>query len=297
MTQEMLNLKQETLQQDPHRVHLLERLRDEWEHEIFLIQDLALDIVHALLPGAKLKQGRSSIELEGELRRGLEEQQRWLRDIFDQSVYISLTNQYSEQNFPSPGLAKLVSLRLLEGLLRILSEGTPITHEKLDFLNDVRLALELSGTEIDRLIEQREYQRRREFTAYLLKMLGEDQRYWVARMLWEAIHADHRVDHREYKYLENILQLIEHDPIRFQQLCKEDSKDLQSPEPDFDGALRAEVYRYIVEIVMIDEEYTEDEAAFVKSLGELLGYDARERDDIIQPVASALMIRKLHFQS
>ena len=60
--------------------------------------------------------------------------------------------------------------------------------------------------------------------------------------------------------------------------------------------LRKEIYRYIVEIMMIDDEYTEEEANFVRDVGEQLGYDAHERDKVIQPVASAQMIRKIHFQ-
>ena len=47
---------------------------------------------------------------------------------------------------------------------------------------------------------------------------------------------------------------------------------------------------------MIDDEYTEEEANFVRVVGEQLGYDAHERDKIIQPAASTQMIRKIYVQ-
>ena len=189
-----------------------------------------------------------------------------------------------------------MSLQLLEKLLHILSMDQSLSQDKLDFINNVRLALGVSGKDVDKLIEQIDYLRRRNFTSNLLELLEEEQRYWVAQMIWRAIHADHRVDQREYKYVETILQLIEHDPLRFQQLRQLDS---QVPFPsiiELDHNLRKEIYRYIVEIMMIDDEYTEEEANFVRDVGEQLGYDAHERDKVIQPVASAQMIRKIHFQ-
>ena len=90
--------------------------------------------------------------------------------------------------------------------------------------------------------------------------------------------------------------MIEHDPLRFQQLCQ---LDTNIPFPSIFGLdqnLRKEIYRYTVEIVMIDDEYTEEEANFVRVVGEQLGYDAHERDKIIQPAASTQMIRKIYVQ-
>jgi uncharacterized tellurite resistance protein B-like protein len=276
----------------------LSKLRNTFQAEICQLLEMGGELMMGLLPNAieKLSLNVPVDQLQQELKKALVEQSQWVETIFEQAVLVASTDHYEEGEIKVHPLAGPVSLQLLEKLLHILSVDQLLSQDKLDFINDVRLALGVSGKDVDKLIEQIDYLRRRNFTSNLLELLEEEQRYWVAQMIWRAIHADHRVDQREYKYVETILQLIEHDPLRFQQLCQLDS---QVPFPSIVGLdqnLRKEIYRYIVEIMMIDDEYTEEEANFVRDVGEQLGYDAHERDKVIQPVASAQMIRKIHFQ-
>ena len=276
----------------------LNKLRYTFQTEICQLLEMGGELMMGLLPNAtdKLSLNVPVEQLQQELKKALVEQSQWVETIFEQAVLVASTDHYEVEEIKVHPLAGPVSLKLLEKLLHILSVDQSLSQDKLDFINDVRLALGVSGKDVDKLIEQIDYLRRRNFTSNLLELLEEEQRYWVAQMIWRAIHADHRVDQREYKYVETILQLIEHDPLRFQQLCQLDS---QVPFPSIIGLdqnLRKEIYRYIVEIMMIDDEYTEEEANFVRDVGEQLGYDAHERDKIIQPVASAQMIRKIHFQ-
>ena len=276
----------------------LRKLRNTFQNEICKLLEMGGDLMMGLLPNVmdKLSLSVPFHQLQLELKKALLEQTQWVETIFERAVLIASTDHYEEEEIKVHPLAGPVSLQLLEKLLQILSADQSLSQDKLDFINDVRLALGVSGKDVDKLIEQIDYLRRRNFTTNLLELLEEEQRYWVAQMIWRAIHADHRVDQREYKYVETILQLIEHDPLRFQQLCQLDS---QVPFPSIIGLdqnLRKEIYRYIVEIMMIDDEYTEEEASFVRDVGEQLGYDAHERDKVIQPVASAQMIRKIHFQ-
>jgi uncharacterized tellurite resistance protein B-like protein len=276
----------------------LSKLRNTFQTEICQLLEMGGELMMGLLPNAvdKLSLNVPVDQLQQELKKALVEQSQWVETIFEQAVLVASTDHYEEEEIKVHPLAGPVSLQLLDKLLHILSVDQPLSQDKLDFINDVRLALGVSGKDVDKLIEQIDYLRRRNFTSNLLELLEEEQRYWVAQMIWRAIHADHRVDQREYKYVETILQLIEHDPLRFQQLCQLDS---QVPFPsiiELDQNLRKEIYRYIVEIMMIDDEYTEEEANFVRDVGEQLGYDAHERDKVIQPVASAQMIRKIHFQ-
>ena len=276
----------------------LRQLRNTFQNEICQLLEMGGELMMGLLPNVmdKLSLSVPVDQLQLELKKALVEQTQWVETIFERTVLIASTDHYEEEKIKVHPLAAPISLQLLEKLLKILSADQPLSQDKLDFINDVRLALGVSGKDVDKLIEQIDYLRRRNFTTNLLELLEEEQRYWVAQMIWRAIHADHRVDQREYKYVETILQLIEHDPLRFKQLCQLDS---QVPFPSIIGLdqnLRKEVYRYIVEIMMIDDEYTEEEANFVRDVGEQLGYDAHERDKVIQPVASAQMIRKIHFQ-
>ena len=276
----------------------LRKLRHTFQAEICQLLEMGGELMMGLLPNAmdKLSLNVPVEQLQQELKKALMEQSQWVETIFEQAVLVASTDHYEEEEIKVHPLAGPVSLQLLEKLLHILSMDQPLSQDKLDFINYVRLALGVSGKDVDKLIEQIDYLRRRNFTSNLLELLEEEQRYWVAQMIWRAIHADHRVDQREYKYVETILQLIEHDPLRFQQLCQLDSKVPFPSIIGLDQNLRKEIYRYIVEIMMIDDEYTEEEANFVRDVGEQLGYDAHERDKVIQPVASAQMIRKIHFQ-
>ena len=276
----------------------LSKLRYTFQTEICQLLEMGGELMMGLLPNAmdKLSLNVPVEQLQQELKKALVEQSQWVETIFEQAVLVASTDHYEEEEIKVHPLAGPVSLQLLEKLLHILSVDQPLSQDKLDFINDVRLALGVSGKDVDKLIEQSDYLRRRNFTSNLLELLEEEQRYWVAQMIWRAIHADHRVDQREYKYVETILQLIEHDPICFQQLCQLDSQVSFPSIIGLDPNLRKEIYRYIVEIMMIDDEYTEEEANFVRDVGEQLGYDAHERDKVIQPVASAQMIRRIHFQ-
>ena len=276
----------------------LSKLRNTFQTEICQLLEMGGELMMGLLPNAvdKLSLNVPVDQLQQELKKALVEQSQWVETIFEQAVLVASTDHYEEEEIKVHPLAGPVSLQLLDKLLHILSVDQPLSQDKLDFINDVRLALSVSGKDVDKLIEQSDYLRRRNFTTNLLELLEEEQRYWVAQMIWRAIHADHRVDQREYKYVETILQLIEHDPLRFQQLCQLDSQVTFPSIIGLDQNLRKEIYRYIVEIMMIDDEYTEEEANFVRDVGEQLGYDAHERDKVIQPVASAQMIRKIHFQ-
>ena len=276
----------------------LSKLRNTFQTEICQLLEMGGELMMGLLPNAidKLSLNVPVEQLQQELKKALVEQSQWVETIFEQAVLVASTDHYEEEEIKVHPLAGPVSLQLLDKLLHILSVDQPLSQDKLDFINDVRLALSVSGKDVDKLIEQSDYLRRRNFTTNLLELLEEEQRYWVAQMIWRAIHADHRVDQREYKYVETILQLIEHDPLRFQQLCQLDSQVTFPSIIGLDQNLRKEIYRYIVEIMMIDDEYTEEEANFVRDVGEQLGYDAHERDKVIQPVASAQMIRKIHFQ-
>ena len=276
----------------------LNKLRYTFQTEICQLLEMGGELMTGLLPNAtdKLSLNVPVEQLQQELKKALVEQSQWVETIFEQAVLVASTDHYEEEEIKVHPLAGPVSLQLLEKLLHILSMDQSLSQDKLDFINNVRLALGVSGKDVDKLIEQIDYLRRRNFTSNLLELLEEEQRYWVAQMIWRAIHADHRVDQREYKYVETILQLIEHDPLRFQQLCQLDSKVSFPSIIGLDQNLRKEIYRYIVEIMMIDDEYTEEEANFVRDVGEQLGYDAHERDKVIQPVASAQMIRKIHFQ-
>ena len=112
-----------------------------------------------LLPNAtdKLSLNVPVEQLQQELKKALVEQSQWVETIFEQAVLVASTDHYEEEEIKVHPLAGPVSLQLLEKLLHILSMDQPLSQDKLDFINDVRLALGVSGKDVDKLIEQIDY--------------------------------------------------------------------------------------------------------------------------------------------
>jgi uncharacterized tellurite resistance protein B-like protein len=220
----------------------------------------------------------------------------WTIRVLEQALDVCLSEQYNPDSAPAPiRFRHVVAEQILHRILTILSERGSFTFSGLMFLNDVRQALGFNIKEVNLAIEQVQYERRREFASRLLQELEDSQCQWVALMLWKAIHADRKVDYREYKYFENIQQLVRYDQRRIHYLEVDTSKPVTAPNPPIYEELVQEVFRYIIEIVLVDEEFAPEEADFIHEVGELLGYSEQERDDVIQPAVQSLMIRQSLF--
>ncbi|MBF0287703.1 MAG: TerB family tellurite resistance protein [SAR324 cluster bacterium] len=270
------------------------------EKNIFDFFDSAQGTILSMFPKTKLVADNKTSEtdsfsLETEVIQQFKRRKQWIGEVFNNAIQISVSETYEELPIDSIHFIPKISHRLVRDLLKILSEGGNLSDNGLLYIGDIGNALGLETQEIDILIEQVQYERRKEFTQRLLELLTEDQSFWVALMLWKAIHIDEKVDYREYKYFENIIHLLSYEQKKLTSLKENHHKPIELPDPFFDARLCVQIYRYIVEIVMIDEEYTPKEAEFIQQIGNLFGYDKMQQDEIIQPVASAIMLRKSLF--
>lgn len=229
------------------------------------------------------------------VQSAIHKRKRWIELVLADAVKVSL-NPEADELPPDPvKLPPPMARKLVWYVLQVLAAGGDLSDGGLYFLSDVGNSLGMEPWILQNQIEQVQYDKRREFTQALLEYLDADQCYWVALMLWKAIHADKVVHPREYKYFENIGQLLQQDQTKLHQLEEDHRKLKNLPAPTFSEALFPHVYKYIVEIVMIDEEYDSAESEFVQLVGELFNYDKSRQDEIIQPVASALMLKKSLF--
>ncbi|MBF0237728.1 MAG: hypothetical protein HQM12_08500 [SAR324 cluster bacterium] len=220
---------------------------------------------------------------------------KWLTDVLERAIEISISGQYDEIPPTAIDVPPRVARIIIHACLDILACERDLTDDGLLYASDVASVLNIDAHAVDTLIEQVQYVKRKRFTQMLLECLNDQQRYWVAAMLWQAIHIDDKVHTQEYKYFENISHLLNYDQVKFHQLEQDHDLPHHLPIQHFDETMRSSIYKYIVEIVMIDGEYDPKEAEFIQFIGETFNFDKSQQDQIIQPVASALMLRRSLF--
>ncbi len=272
------------------------QIQREAERQLFAFLDQATDLIHAIFPQANVvdkSEGHAEhkLPITELVSRAIQYRKQWIQGVLQKSVEVSMIEEFDEPPPESVSLPLQVASELIRALLTILATGKDLNDNGLMFICNVTEALSIEPAVVDNLIEQVQYEKRREFTQLLTESLTSKQRYWVALMLWQAIHVDEKVHPREYKYFENIAYLVDQDQTKLRQLA-EDSQQLDAvPNPGFDPQFVPHVFRYIVEIVMIDGEYDKKEAAFIQEVGRTFNYTKAQQDEIIQPVASALMLK------
>jgi len=277
------------------------KIRRDCETTMIHFFDFALHTITNFYPDAELlipnktTSEQEKINLEESIKKQFEICKTWIREVFDQAIQISVGKEYNETSIEPIHFIPTVTHRIFGDLLKVLSERGSISDDSLIFLGEVGKGLGIDPKTIDISIEQTQYEQRKIFTERLKMQLSEEQLYWVALMLWTAIHIDRKVDYREYKYFENIMQLINFDHKKLIKLKEDSTKPIKLSEPFIDLNLCDHVYRYIIEIVMIDENYCSEEAEFIQELGGLLGYDKAKQDEIIQPTTSTVMLRNSLF--
>ena len=131
----------------------LRKLRNTFQNEICQLLEMGGELMMGLLPNVmdKLSLSVPVDQLQLELKKALVEQTQWVKTIFERTVLIASTDHYEEEKIKVHPLAAPISLQLLEKLLQILSADQPLSQDKLDFINDVRLALGVSGKDVDKL--------------------------------------------------------------------------------------------------------------------------------------------------
>lgn len=225
----------------------------------------------------------------------VEDYKQWIRDVFEMAIQASSVKEFEELPPDPIKLPQKIAKTLIYGVLEILSYGQIISKNGFMLLSDVGNALGFTPGEMDNVIEQFQCDKRKEFTQLILENLSEKQCFWMAQVLWTAIHVDGKIHPNEYKYLENILHLLKYNQLQINRLQEEVDKVPPLPEP-FDPSFNVQIFQYIVEIVLIDGEYSPEEAELIKELGEVFGYNDIQQEQIIEPIGSALMLRRSLFK-
>lgn len=220
---------------------------------------------------------------------------KWVDQVMQDCLTLAAATEPLEL-IPEPmRLPRLVAEEVLETLVVIFTLGRDLSDNDYYYISDLSNAIGLESAQVAKVIEQTQYEIRKAFFAGLLAELDDDQCYSCAILLMKAIQADEELHPAEFKYVENIAQLLENDQSRIEEVERFCSERDELPRVFLPEDLAAWMYKYLAEIVMCDGDYDARETAFIKEVGDAFGFDHERQDEVIQPVAAALMTKAALF--
>lgn len=193
-------------------------------------------------------------------------------------------------------IPKNLSKQLVQTLVKIISCGRNLQENDLVFVGEICAAMDFPPGEVPGIIDQTQYESRKAFFASIRKQLDEEQQDLCAILLLKAIRADDSVHPAEFKYFENISQLLDYDQARLEHIGVSADTFDDSTTVEIPYEISIYIFEYLIEIVMCDRKYDPKESAFIQQVAKIFGFDKMQQDSIIQPVASAMMTRTELFQ-
>ncbi|MCP4753541.1 MAG: TerB family tellurite resistance protein [Proteobacteria bacterium] len=260
------------------------------------------DFFNSIFPNAVIKaetvNGDKRSPSDRVLDHKIDRIEQWIDEVLDAAIESHGDDgDDSSFSFESIQIPRSLAEKLIETLLRIFACGRNFIDQDYFFISDVSQSLSLDPVEVYYIIEQVQYQIRKEFFESLLEYLDEEHCNLCAILLLKAIRADDRVHPAEIKYFENISQLLNNDQIRLEQVeeeCNNFDFNLSIPISE---ELSVYMFKYLIEIVMCDRKYDPKESQFIQDVAKAFGFDKTRQDEIIQPIASTLMVKADLFQN
>ena len=221
--------------------------------------------------------------------------EKWINEVLENALVVYEEIESEEKTPKSINLPGKMRQQILTTLLEVLTCGRDLRDNDYYFLSDVSLALRLEPSYVLKTIEQVQYEIRRMFFDSLLEYLTDEQCFQSAVLLYKAIQADNQIHPAEFKYIENINQLLRNDQSRLEEVEKAVQRDADVESLDISDELARHLFKYLVEIVLCDQDFDPKESEYVNHVAEILGFDKTKRDEILQPIAATLMVKESLF--
>jgi len=215
----------------------------------------------------------------------------WITKVLDNALIVYKEVE-SEDKTPDPIKLPLdIGKRIVDTILEILTCGRDLRDNDYYFISDVSVALGLDSDYVLKTIEQVQYEIRRVFFNSLQGYLSDEQCFRCAVLLYRAIQADDQLHPAEFKYIENINQLLRNNQSKLEGVEKavQNESDLASLE--IGNELASHLFKYLIEIVLCDQDFDPKESMYVNDVAQILGFDKTKRDEILQPIAATLMVK------
>jgi len=266
------------------------------KEQVSALLDVGRELFVSVFPVASISPGNGK---KFDAHQVYDYKMRQIKSWVNKTMHETLTlAQTTEPLEITPGELKLphaVSEEVVEAMIRVFTLGRDLTDNDYYYISDVANAVGLEASVVSKVIDQSQYEVRKSFFAELLSELDSEQCFGCAILLMKAIQADDALHPAEFKYIENIAQLLENDQSeieRVEQVCQGDDA---LPRVFLPYDLSEYMFKYLTEVVMCDGEYDARETAFIKEVGQAFGFNGKQQDEIIQPVAAALMVKAALF--
>lgn len=258
------------------------------------------DFFLSLFPNATIRAVVTAGEKSASARRyinfRIERIQTVVASILEAATSQEPLSELQQIDMEGLQMPRSLSHHLLVTLIRIISCGRSLLEDDLVFLGEVCASLDFPPGEVYSIIDQIQYESRKSFFSELKLLLDEDQQDLCAILLLTAIQADDSIHPAEFKYFENISQLLGYDQARLEHIGVSAENFEFKTSVKLPDNISVYIFEYLVEIVMCDRKYDPKESRFIQDVAGAFGFDKQRQDDIIQPVASTLMIKADLFQ-
>lgn len=225
----------------------------------------------------------------------INEMKDWVVSIFETALQVSNESESEPAMVGPVAIPTETSKKIVQGVLRVLSCGKSLSDNALYFISDISQAINLKTDIVTRIIEQFESENRESFFDHLLKELSDDQCFQCAVLLYKAIYADNQVHVAEYKYIKSVLQLLKYDSSRLEKVKVSSKTTMPINSFKINDDLTRHLFRYVIEIVLCDQDFDARESKFVQEMGNALGYDKNALDNVLQPIAASIMVKESLF--
>ena len=274
-------------------------LKTNCESEIATLLQFGQDYFGCLFPNSKIQVGGHLSAKRFTSRQIIRFKhkaiQEWTSKRLEESIHISQGEDYEENLEPFVLPVKIARL-LLQTCLKIQALARDYSDIDYYFLHDVGTALSLKPSQVYGMIEQSNYEVRKEIFLTLRQQLTIEQKEICAYLLLKAIRADNKVHPAEIKYFEIVADLLDNNQARLENI-EEDGNYLEQMLPiTLSNDVAEFLFKYLVEIVMCDKDYDPEETHYIKEIAQSFGFDQMHQDSIIQPVTAALMVKADLFQ-
>lgn len=253
------------------------------------------EIFQSFFPKASLKVKSSKFDMNEAFEFKILKTKNWVEAVLKSALKAVEKDTYPAYPPEDLMMAPTIARKLIETLIGLFSYKRDICADDYYFINDVTTAMNMDPGFVSSVIEKSLYQNRKEFFFILYEYLTGEERYKCALLIYHAIHADDYVHPAEYKYFEHINQLLDNDQIKLDQMRKESSSLSEDFKLIIDEELARYLFKTLTEIVMCDDDFEPRESEFIQNIAYILDFDKTRQDEIIQPVASAQMVKSALF--
>ncbi|MBU3914975.1 TerB family tellurite resistance protein [bacterium] len=260
-----------------------------------------VDFFSCLFPNSNIKIGNpgKSFKLPANtlLKHKTDQIKAWVSKVLEDGILINTNDEFNDSELSPVFFPSAISTKIIETLLRILTCKGDLSDSDYFFISNVTSAMSLDSCKVYGIIEQVQYESRRDIFQFIKSQLDEEQCDTCAILLLKAIRADNEVHPAEIKYFEIITDLLGNSQARLERI-ERDFYDFEKYLPiTLSDNISQFMFKYLVEIVMCDKQYNSEESQFIQEIGQIFGFDKTRQDEIIQPVASALMVKSEFFQN